>query len=67
MNEVMLNITMLLVMLIGFLLGLRCGYSWHRREIFPKHEIEEPEFQVIYIDPKIVRKMYGIPEPKSRP
>jgi hypothetical protein len=65
MNDVMLNIAMLLVALIGFLLGLRFGYSWHRSEIIPKKEIENPRFQVIYIDPKIVRKMYGIPEPKS--
>ena len=65
MNDVMLNIAMLLVALIGFLLGLRFGYCLHRKEVFPKREIENPNFQVIYIDPRIVRKMYGIPEPKS--
>jgi xanthosine utilization system XapX-like protein len=55
-----------LFILVGFLLGIRFGYQAHKSESFPKRIIEEPRFQVIYIDPKIVRKMYGIAEPTLR-
>jgi len=57
---------MILLGIICFIVGLYYGYRWHRSEIFPHHEIDEPNFRVIYIDPKIVRKMYGIPERKER-
>jgi hypothetical protein len=56
----MLNIAFLLVAVISFLLGLRFGYRRYKSKIIPKQVIEEPVFRVIYIDPKIVRKMYGI-------
>ena len=65
MDQVMLNAAMILFGIMCFILGLRCGYRRHRSEIIPKKEIENPHFQVIYIDPKLVREMYGIPEPKS--
>ena len=60
MNGVTLDIAFPLVAVISFLLGLRFGYRWHRSKIIPNQVIENPRFQVIYIDPKIVRKMYGI-------
>jgi len=53
-----------LLVLFGFLLGFRTGYKVHKSRIFPKGIIEKPAFKVIYIDPRIVRKMYGIAEPK---
>jgi energy-converting hydrogenase Eha subunit F len=65
MEHVIQNVAMILLGLMCFLLGLRCGYRLLKSQIIPKQIIEEPVFQVIYIDPKIVRKMYGISEPKS--
>jgi len=66
MNDVTMNIAMILFGLICFILGLRYGYRWHKSGIFPKQEIDDPNFRVIYIDPRIVRKMYGIAEPDER-
>ena len=60
MNDVMLNVAFPLVAVISFLLGLRFGYLRYKSKIIPNQVIENPRFQVVYIDPKIVRKMYGI-------
>ena len=65
MEHVMQNIAMILLGVMSFILGLRCGYRSYKSKIIPKQIIEEPVFQVVYIDPKIVRKMYGIPESKA--
>jgi hypothetical protein len=60
MNDVLLNVAFPLVAIISFLLGLRFGYRRYKSKIIPNQVIEEPVFRVIYIDPKIVRQMYGI-------
>ena len=66
MSEIQVCIAMILFGAICFVHGVRFGYRWHKSEIFPHQEIDEPKFRVIYMDPKLVRKMYGIPEPKER-
>jgi len=67
MSDLTFAICMILFGLNCFILGLYIGHRRLKSRIFPIREIEDPKMQVVYIDPKIVRKMYGIPEPKERP